>query len=63
MAKRILESKEYEWIWWVDFDTLITNYSIPITDVINEALAKVDNPKEIDFLLNDDWYVLQILRT
>jgi mannan polymerase II complex MNN10 subunit len=55
MARRIVKSGEYDWIWWIDFDSLITNMSISLTYIIDEALEKAINPTEVDFLLNEDW--------
>jgi len=32
----LIKTREYDWIWFVGCDTLITNYSIKIEDIINE---------------------------
>jgi mannan polymerase II complex MNN10 subunit len=36
MAERLIKSGKYDWIWWLDFDTLVTNTDIKVTDIIDE---------------------------
>lgn len=55
MMKRIIDQGQHDWIWWIDFDTLITNGNITLQDIIQEALADVFDPTEIYLLLNLDW--------
>lgn len=54
MAERLILSGKYDWIWWTDFDTLITNTDIPLTDIIDDALANTTNPDAIDWLFTHD---------
>ncbi|KAF1951811.1 hypothetical protein CC80DRAFT_508458 [Byssothecium circinans] len=54
MIARLIREKKYDWLWWIDFDTLITNTDIKLTDIIEETLANVTNPGEIDYLLTHD---------
>jgi mannan polymerase II complex MNN10 subunit len=54
MAERLIKSGKYDWIWWMDFDTLITNTDIKVTDIIEEELRNVTNPDEIDYLFTHD---------
>jgi mannan polymerase II complex MNN10 subunit len=54
MAERLIKSAKYDWIWWLDFDTLVTNTDIKVTDVIEEELRNVKNPDEIDYLFTHD---------
>ena len=55
MIERIIRAGTHDWIWWLDFDTLITNTTTPVTDVIDDALANITNPKDVDFILTNDW--------
>ncbi|KAH8733063.1 galactosyl transferase GMA12/MNN10 family-domain-containing protein [Phaeosphaeriaceae sp. PMI808] len=54
MAERLIKTGKYDWIWWMDFDTLITNTTTKLTDIIDEELRKVENPEEIDYLFTHD---------
>lgn len=54
MAERLVKSGKYDWIWWLDFDTLITNTDIKVTDIIEEELKNATNPDAIDYLLTHD---------
>ncbi|ORY09749.1 galactosyl transferase GMA12/MNN10 family-domain-containing protein [Clohesyomyces aquaticus] len=54
MVKRLVDAGKHDWIWWVDFDTLITNTTVRLEDIIYESLANVTAPEEIDLLLTDD---------
>lgn len=55
MIERIIRAGTHDWIWWLDFDTLITNTTTLVTDVIDEALANITNPDAVDFILTNDW--------
>lgn len=55
MMERLIKSGKYDWIWWLDFDTLITNTDIVLDDIINETLANATNAEEIDYLITHDW--------
>ncbi|KAF2187060.1 glycosyltransferase family 34 protein [Zopfia rhizophila CBS 207.26] len=54
MIERLINAEKHDWIWWMDFDTLITNTDIKVADIINESLANVTNPDQIDHLLTHD---------
>jgi mannan polymerase II complex MNN10 subunit len=55
MLERVIEAGEHDWVWWIDFDTLITNTSVKLTDLIVESLADSPHPEQVDFLLTADW--------
>lgn len=55
MIERLIQAKQHDWIWWMDFDTLITNTTMKLEDVISETLANSTKPDNIDFLVTDDW--------
>jgi mannan polymerase II complex MNN10 subunit len=57
MIERVINARTHDWVWWMDFDTLITNTTMPLTDIITESLANATEPAEVDFLVNNDWYV------
>ncbi|ORX95314.1 galactosyl transferase GMA12/MNN10 family-domain-containing protein [Clohesyomyces aquaticus] len=54
MMERLIKTDKYDWMWWIDFDTLITNTDIKIADIIDETLANVTNAHEIDILTSHD---------
>lgn len=67
MAERLVATGRYDWIWWLDFDTLITNTDIKLTDLITETLSNLTstvgpndnnnnnvNPDDIDYLFTRD---------
>ena len=54
MAERLIKTGRYDWIWWLDFDTLVTNTDIRVTDIIEEELKNVTNPDAIDYLVTHD---------
>lgn len=54
MAERVIKTGKYDWIWWMDFDTLITNTEIKVADIIQEELANVTHPENVDFLFTHD---------
>lgn len=54
MAERLIKSGKYDWIWWMDFDTLITNTDIKVADIIDEELRNATNPDDIDYLFTHD---------
>ena len=55
MMERLIKEEKWDWLWWVDFDTLITNTDTKVTDVIEETLKTVPNPDDIDILTTHDW--------
>ncbi len=61
MLERGMKAGTYDWIWWIDFDTLITNTTIRLEDIIADALANHTNPDGVDMILTPDWYVLSLL--
>jgi mannan polymerase II complex MNN10 subunit len=55
MFEQVIAEKMHDWIWWIDFDTLITNTTIKLDDIIQESLENSTRPNDIDFVLTDDW--------
>jgi mannan polymerase II complex MNN10 subunit len=55
MLEQVMAKKMHDWIWCIDFDTLITNTTIKLEDVIQESLENSTRPNDIDFVLTDDW--------
>ena len=55
MIDRLIHRNAYDWIWWIDFDTLITNMTVKLEDLIEESLANATNPDQIDMILTPDW--------
>ena len=62
MMERLIKQDKYDWLWWMDFDTLITNTDIKVADIIQETLANVTKPDDIDYLTTHDWYVPSFLQ-
>ena len=58
MIEDAIDTTKYEWIWWLDHDTLITNTSIKLTDIIDNTLRPRPDRDNIDLILTPDWYVL-----
>ncbi|KAK3081174.1 hypothetical protein LTS18_009429 [Coniosporium uncinatum] len=56
MVERLVNDpdKDYDWIWWLDFDVLITNHTVALADIITDNLVNATNPDEIDFMLTPD---------
>ena len=59
MVQRVINGSQHDWVWWIDFDTLVMNMNIKVSDIIEEELSKVSNPDKIDFLFTPDWYVAE----
>lgn len=55
MVERIIRARQHDWIWYIDFDILITNYDMSLTKLIDESLANTTMSDAIDFLVTDDW--------
>lgn len=55
MVERVIKADQHDWIWYLDLDTLITNTSISLTNLIDENLSNVTMSKDIDLLVTDDW--------
>ncbi|KAF1994059.1 glycosyltransferase family 34 protein [Amniculicola lignicola CBS 123094] len=54
MMERLIKKRKWDWIWFVDFDTLVTNMQIKLEDIIDATLANVTSPAEIDWLKTHD---------
>ncbi|KAL5121210.1 hypothetical protein ACEQ8H_000678 [Pleosporales sp. CAS-2024a] len=54
MAERLIKTRKYDWLWWLDFDTLITNTDTKLEDIIDEELRNATNPHQVDFLFTHD---------
>jgi mannan polymerase II complex MNN10 subunit len=57
MIERLIQHNQYDWIWWIDFDTIITNTTVKLEDLIQESLVNVTDPNNIDMILTPDWYI------
>jgi len=55
MLEFLIRTGDYDWIWWVDYDTVITNTTIKIEDIVADALRNDKNADNIDLLLTADW--------
>ena len=55
MIERTIATGQYDWVWWLDFDTLITNTTIRVADIIEGALAGAANPDDVDYIFTNDW--------
>lgn len=55
MVENIISEGEYDWIWWIDFDTLITNTTVRLEDIIMEAAQRHEKPETLDMILTPDW--------
>ncbi|KAJ5548849.1 hypothetical protein N7513_006083 [Penicillium frequentans] len=54
MVERIIKAGKHDWVWYLDFDTLITNTNMSLTNIINQSLANSTMPDAIDFLVTND---------
>lgn len=57
VIERLIRQEKFDWIWWIDYDTLITNTDIKLEDLIDGSLASVSDPIRINFLFTPDWLV------
>lgn len=57
MIERVIKQNQHDWVWWVDFDTLFTNMTKNVEDVIDGALATLQEKErnEVDLILTPDW--------
>lgn len=55
MIEYLIRTEEFDWIWWIDYDTVITNTETKLEDVILDALRSAEKADEIDFILTADW--------
>ncbi|KAJ6031436.1 hypothetical protein N7540_002168 [Penicillium herquei] len=53
MVENIIKAGKHNWIWYMDFDILITNMSVSLTDIIYESLEGLSPPSQIDLLVTD----------
>jgi mannan polymerase II complex MNN10 subunit len=58
VVERAIKTNQYDWVWWIDYDTIITNLSIKLEDIIADALRDEKDPNAIDMIVTSDWYVL-----
>lgn len=58
MLEFLIRTGDYDWIWWVDYDTVITNTTIKIEDIVADALRNDKNADNIDLLLTADCWPL-----
>lgn len=49
LIKRTLESNKYDWVYWCGTDTMITNYSIKIEDLIDNNYSFIIAPDVWDW--------------
>jgi mannan polymerase II complex MNN10 subunit len=54
MVERLVKTRKYDWIWWLDFDTLITDTGVRVADIITDELDKAENPDQVDYILTHD---------
>lgn len=57
MVQQVINAGEHDWVWWMDFDTLITNTNTKLEDIIEESLANATDPDLVDYIFTPDWYV------
>ena len=55
MVEQVIREEKSDWMFWIDFDTLITNSTIKVEDIINETLAAHGNPDKVDMIFTPDW--------
>jgi hypothetical protein len=41
MIERVIAAGKHDWIWWIDFDTLITNLTVRLEDIIDDGINDV----------------------
>ncbi|KAF1994257.1 glycosyltransferase family 34 protein [Amniculicola lignicola CBS 123094] len=50
IMEQLIKKQKWDWIWFVDFDTLIINMETKLEDIIEASLTNVTNLAEIDWL-------------
>jgi mannan polymerase II complex MNN10 subunit len=55
ILERLIKRKKYDWILMIDFDTLITNMTVKVEDLVEESIAQAPDPKKIDIIFTPDW--------
>jgi len=58
MVQQVINASQHDWVWWMDFDTLITNTNIKLTDIIADTLANATNPDLVDWIFTPDCFEL-----
>ncbi|KAF2424229.1 hypothetical protein EJ08DRAFT_700824 [Tothia fuscella] len=58
MVQRVANMSKYDWVWWMDFDTLITNTNTKLEDVVAESLKGLENANSVDWLFTPDCFEL-----
>lgn len=65
IQNKLAGQNSYEWIWWTDYDLIVTNFSIPLDSVVREALEQqqqqhveedVTRREEIDLIMTPDCF-------
>ncbi|KAF2013091.1 glycosyltransferase family 34 protein [Aaosphaeria arxii CBS 175.79] len=54
MMQRLIKKNNWDWLWWMDFDTLITNTDIDVQSIIDETLKETTRADEVDVLVTHD---------
>lgn len=57
MFENLIDENKYDWIFWIDYDSIITNTSVKLENLISKSLALSQKPELIDAILTPDWYV------
>ncbi|KAI9807934.1 MAG: hypothetical protein M1825_005240 [Sarcosagium campestre] len=58
MVENIIKEDRHDWIWWIDYDTLITNTTVKLEDIITDALHNVTKADNVDMILTADCFPL-----
>lgn len=62
IQNKLAGQNSYEWIWWTDYDLIVTNFSITLDSVVREALEQqhveedVTRREEIDLIMTPDCF-------
>lgn len=68
IQNKLAGQNSYEWIWWTDYDLIVTNFSVPLDSVVREALEQqqqqqqqhveedVTRREEIDLIMTPDCF-------
>lgn len=62
IQNKLAGQNSYEWIWWTDYDLIVTNFSITLDSVVREALEQqhveedVNRREEIDLIMTPDCF-------
>lgn len=44
----------HDWVMWLDCDSLIMNFSIPIEQIVWSALSAAEDPDEVHLIISED---------